>query len=157
MKNKLLTIFLLILFFSFLLPHHQINGQNEDEKFTTIGPIGISNKYIMPEDKRTIKFRIKNNTSRTIKHLFGWVFMIYKKQTDPGKRFLLINNPHKSGITAKGKPHLPGTISEWSFILARKPLILNQNIGFTLQIHPRSIFFANIEPPQKNKENPGNP
>jgi hypothetical protein len=133
-------------------------GQDiEEEKFTTLGPIGISNKYKIPENRRAIIFRIKNYTSRSINQIFGRVFMISKLETDPNKKFLLINNPHKGGNILKGKPHRPGTVSEWNFTLARKPIKGNKDIEYTLQIHPRSIFFSNIEPKQKPKganENP---
>lgn len=149
----LLTLILLLTF-----PSHQAFGQNQEpEKFTTIGPIGISNKYKIPENRRAIIFKIKNYASRSINQIFGRVFMIDKKETDPAKRFLLINNPHKGGSIIKGKPHRPGTVSEWIFVLARKPLKANQNIDYTLQIHPRSIFYVNVEPSRKSKEITGNP
>ncbi|MBC8284036.1 MAG: hypothetical protein H8E32_09500 [Nitrospinae bacterium] len=151
MKNKLFAIFLLTFVLSVLLPHYQVHSQDADEKFTTIGPIGISNKYTLPANRRAIVFRIKNYTSRSISQLFGRVFLIDKSQTDPQKKFLLINNPHKGGTILKGKPHRPGTISEWNFTLIREPLLANQNIEYTLQVHPRSIFFTNGEPIRKIK------
>ena len=157
MKNNLFIAFLLIFSLVLFLSNNQAYGQEEEEKFTNIGPIGISNKYTIPEKKRAIIFRIKNNSSRTIKQLFGRVFKIDKSQTDPQKKFLLINNPHKGGSISKGKPHRPGTISEWHFTLALEAPTANEEIEYTLQVHPKSIFFANIEPIGENKKDQGNP
>lgn len=80
--------------------------------------------------------------------------MIDKLATDPGKKFLLINNPHKGGNIQKGSPHLPGTVSEWNFVLAIKPRLADQNLSYTLQVHPRSIFFSTVEPIRKTIEKP---
>ena len=72
--------------------------------------------------------------------------MINKEASDPRKKLLLTNNPNKGGNILKGSPHLPGTIAEWNFVLAEKPRLADQNISYTLQVHPRSIFFSNVEP-----------
>ncbi len=133
----------------------QVYGQEQDgEKFNNIGAIAISDKYYLPPNRRAIVFRIRNNTSRSISQIFGRVFMIDKAATAPGKKILLINNPHKGGNIQKGSPHLPGAIAEWNFPLAVKPRLANQNISYTLQIHPRSIFYSTVEPMRKAKEKP---
>ena len=80
--------------------------------------------------------------------------MIDKAATDPGKKILLINNPHKGGNIQKGSPHLPGAIAEWNFALAVEPRLANQNVSYTLQVHSRSIFYSNVEPMRKAKEKP---
>ena len=157
MKTNLFIIFLLIFSLILFLSNNKAYGQEEEEKFANIGPIGISNKYTIPKNKRGIIFRIKNNSFRSIKQLFGRVFKIDKSQTDPQKKFLLINNPHKGGSISKGKPHRPGTISEWHFTLALEPQAANEEIEYTLQVHPKSIFFANIEPIGENKKDQNNP
>ena len=157
MKNNLFIAFLLILSLVLFVSNNKAYGQEEEEKFANIGPIGISNKYTIPENKRAIIFRIKNNSSRTIKQLFGRVFKINKSQTDPQKKFLLINNPHKGGSISKGKPHRPGTVSEWRFTLAIEPPAANEEIEYILQVNPKSIFFANVEPIGENKKDQGNP
>jgi len=158
LQKNFSAIFILTLALLLTHPSPKAFGQDQGaEKFTTIGPIGISNKYKIPENRRAIIFKIKNHTSRSINKIFGRVFMIDKKETDPAKRFVLINNPHKGGSIIKGKPHRPGTISEWIFVLARKPMKASQNIDYTLQIHPRSIFYVNVEPPRATKKNPENP
>tara|TARA_B100001123_G_C15132283_1_gene955859 strand:+ start:74 stop:547 length:474 start_codon:yes stop_codon:yes gene_type:complete len=157
MKNNLFIVFLLIFSLVIFLSNNKAYSQEEEEKFANIGPIGISNKYTIPKNKQAIIFRIKNNSSRTIKQLFGRVFKIDKSQTDPQKKFLLINNPHKGGSISKGKPHRPGTISEWHFILALKPPAANEEVDYILQINPKSIFFSNVEPIRENKKAQGNP
>ena len=80
--------------------------------------------------------------------------MIDKAATDPRKKTLLINNPHKGGNIQIGNPHLPGTIAEWNFTLVAVPRLANQNISYTLQVHSRSIFFSNVEPMRKATEKP---
>jgi hypothetical protein len=155
MSNKLFFVYALVLSLILEPLCFQVYGQEEkNEKFTNIGVIAISNKYTLPKNRRAIIFRIKNNTTRSISQIFGKVFMIDKEATDPKNKLLLTNNPNKGGNILKGSPHLPGTIAEWNFVLARKPPLSNQNIRYTLQVHPRSIFFSNVEPIRKAKEKP---
>ncbi len=128
--------------------------EDGNEKFVDIGLIGISTLYSLPEKTNTIVFRIRNNSSRTISHIFGWVYMYDKAPNSKGKNFILLNNPHKGGNIIKGKPHRPGTVSEWSFPLVREPFIANQEIDYTLRVHSRSIFFANVESGNKRAPEP---
>ena len=60
-----------------------------------------------------------------------------------------MNNPHRGGNITKGAPHQPGKVAKWSFPLLRKP---SQEKNYSLRVHPKSIFFASIEP-KKNEEN----
>jgi hypothetical protein len=155
MSNKLFFVYALVFPLILALFCFQVYGQEEkDEKFTNIGAIAISNKYTLPKNRQAIIFRIRNNTTRSISQIFGKVFMIDNEATDPQKKILLTNNPNKGGNILKGSPHLPGTIAEWNFVLAGKPRLSNQNIRYTLQVHPRSIFFSIVEPIRKSKEKP---
>lgn len=135
-------------------PSNALAQEEVNEKFVNIGLIGISNLYILPEKTNTIVFRIRNNSSRTISHIFGWVYMYDKAPNNKGKNFVLLNNPHKGGNIIKGKPHRPGTVSEWSFPLVRELIIANQEIDYTLRVHSRSIFFANVESGNKRAPKP---
>jgi hypothetical protein len=155
MPNKLFFVYALAFSLNLIPLCFQVYGQEQKaEKFTNSGSIGISDKYTLPANRRAIVFRIRNNTTRSISQMFGKVFMIDRLATDPGKRFLLINNPNKGAYTLKGSPHLPGTIAEWNFTLAVKPRLADQNLSYTLQVHPRSIFFSNVEPARKIQEKP---
>ncbi|MBN4078343.1 hypothetical protein JYT29_03370 [Nitrospina gracilis] len=155
MQNKLFFVFALAFALNFAPLGFQVYGQEQKaEKFTNLGAIAISDKYTLPENRRAIVFRIRNNTTRSISQIFGKVYKINKSTTDPKKKFLLINNPHRGANTLKGSPHLPGTIAEWNFVLAVKPRLADQNLSYTLQVHPRSIFFSNVEPMRKAKEKP---
>ena len=152
MQNKLFFVYALSFALNLAPLCFQVNGQEQKaEKFTNIGAIAISDKYTLPDNRGAIVFRIRNNTTRSISQIFGKVYMIDKLATDPRKKILLINNPHKGGNIQKGGPHLPGTVSEWNFVLAMKP---DQNLRYTLQVHPRSIFFSTVEPMRKAKEKP---
>jgi hypothetical protein len=155
MPKKLFFVYALAFALHLAPLSFQVYGQEQKaEKFTNSGAIGISDKYTLPVNRRAIVFRIRNNTTRSISQMFGKVFMIDKLATDPGKKFLLINNPNKGGNILKGSPHLPGAITEWSFTLAIKPRLADQNLSYTLQVHPRSIFFSNVEPIRKTQEKP---
>ena len=135
-------------------PSNALAQEDVNEKFVNIGLIGISNLYTLPDQTKTIVFRIRNNSTRTISHIFGWVYMYDKALNGKGKNFVLLNNPHKGGNIIKGKPHRPGTVSEWSFPLVREPFIANQEIDYTLRVHSRSIFFANVESGNKSTPKP---
>jgi hypothetical protein len=148
-------IYTLVIFLNLLPFSYQVFGQEKnDENFTNLGAIAISDKYTVPDNRRAIVFRIRNNTSRSISQIFGRIFMIDKLATAAGKKVVLINNPHKGGNIQKGNPHLPGTIAEWNFILALKARRPNDNLSYTLQVHPRSIFYSNVEPIRKTEEKP---
>jgi hypothetical protein len=155
MQNKLFFVYALAFSLNLAPLCFQVYGQEQKgEKFTNTGAIAISDKYTLPIKRRAIVFRIRNNTTRSISQIFGKVYMIDRLATDPGKRFLLINNPNKGGNIQKGNPHIPGSIAEWNFPLAVKPRLADQNISYTLQVHPRSIFFSNVEPKRRAKEKP---
>jgi hypothetical protein len=155
MQKKPFFIYVLAFVLNLALLCVQAYGQEQKaEKFTNSGAIGISDKYTLPANRPAIIFRIRNNTTRSISQIFGKVYRINKLATDPRKKILLINNPHKGGNIHKGSPHLPGTIAEWNFSLATSPLLADQNVSYTLQVHPRSIFFSTVEPMRKAKDKP---
>ena len=56
---------------------------NED-KFFNIGPISISDLYTITPNKQNIVFKIKNNTSRTIRQIYGWAYK-FDKGADGGE------------------------------------------------------------------------
>ena len=131
-----------------------IAQEDSNEKFFNIGPISISNLNTIPSKKNNIVFKIKNNTSRTISQIYGWAYKFDKGPDGKTKNFVLLNNPHKGGMIIKGKPHRPGTVSEWSFPLVRKPSSTNQETSYTLRVHSRSIFFASIEQKRESSAEP---
>ncbi len=144
-----------LIILSYVLHSGQALAQEDvQEKFVNVGLISISNQYTLPSKTNTIVFRIKNNAARTISQIYGWVYMYDKGAGGQGKNFVLLNNPHKGGNIIKGNPHMPGTISEWSFPLVREPFIADQEVAYTLRVHSRSIFFANVEVRNKSDSNP---
>jgi hypothetical protein len=126
------------------------------ESFVNSGLISISDLYTLPSKTKTIVFRIKNNAARTISQIYGWVYMYNKGSDGKESNFILLNNPHRGGNIIKGKPHRPRRISEWSFPLLREAVIDNEEIGYTLRVHTRSIFFASIEPINEPDTKPKN-
>ena len=102
MHLKFNKIIVLAFLFNWVTSSSPCYGQEEsEEKFTTIGPIGISDKYKLHENKNRIIFRIKNYTSRSIYKIYGRVFSIDKEEKDLGKKFVLLNNPHQGGTFLK--------------------------------------------------------
>ena len=126
-------------------PGSSMAQEDSNEKFANLGMIAVSNQYILPTETNTIVFRIRNNTTRSISQIYGWVYVYEKGANGIEKNFQLLNNPHKGGNIVKGKPHFPGTISEWSFPLVREPFISDLEIDYTLRVHSRSIYFATVE------------
>jgi len=153
-KKNIFLLLSLSLLSSIFYSVQVIAQEDSNEEFFNIGPISISNLYTIPSTKNNIVFKIKNNTSRTISQIYGWAYKFDKGPDGKGKNFVLLNNPHKGGIIIKGKPHRPGTISEWSFPLVRKPSTTNQEASYTLRVHSRSIFFASIEQRKKTSAEP---
>lgn len=145
-KKQLSLLSVLILLSLTSYSSQALAQEDVTEKFVNLGLISISDLYTLPSETNSIVFRIKNNASRTISQIYGWVYMYDKGPEGKGTNFVLLNNPHRGGTIIKGTPHRPGTISEWSFPLVREPFIANQEIEYTLRVHTRSIFFANIEP-----------
>jgi hypothetical protein len=135
----------------------QAQAQDDvEESFVNSGLISISDLYTLPTKTNTIVFRIKNNAARTISQIYGWVYMYDKGSDGKGTNFVLLNNPHRGGNIIKGTPHRPRKISEWSFPLMREANIESQEIGYTLRVHTRSIYFASIEPRNKQDTEPKN-
>ena len=153
-KKYILLLSSLSLLSSIFYSVQALAQEDSNEKFFNIGPISISDLYTIPSEKNNIIFRIKNNTSRTISQIYGWAYKFDKGPDGKGKNFVLLNNPHKGGIISKGKPHRPGTVSEWSFPLVRKPSITSPETSYTLRVHSRSIFFASIEQRKKSSAEP---
>ena len=153
-KNNIFLLLSLSLLSSIFYSVQALAQEDSNEKFFNIGPISISDLYTIPSEKNNIIFRIKNNTSRTISQIYGWAYKFDKGPEGKTKNFVLLNNPHKGGMIIKGKPHRPGTVSEWSFPLVRKPSITSPETSYTLRVHSRSIFFASIEQRKKSSAEP---
>lgn len=154
MKKQPLLLSGLILLSLIFHSSQALSQEETEENFVNIGLIGVSSLYTIPATTNTIVFRIKNNATRTISQIYGWVYRYDKEPNGKGKNFVLLNNPHKGGNIIKGNPHLPGTVSEWSFPLVRKASPPNDVIEYTLRVHSRSIFFANAEVRNKPTEAP---
>ena len=153
-KRNIFLLLSLSLLSSIFYSVQALAQEDSNEKFFNIGPISISDLYTIPSEKNNIIFRIKNNTSRTISQIYGWAYKFDKGPDGKTKNFVLLNNPHKGGMIIKGKPHRPGTVSEWSFPLVRKPSITSPETSYTLRVHSRSIFFASIEQRKKSSAEP---
>ncbi|NIQ04146.1 MAG: hypothetical protein GWM98_30465, partial [Nitrospinaceae bacterium] len=94
---------------------------------------------------RYILFRIRNNTPRSISHIYAWIYK-YRDLGRAGKKdYVLVNNPHQGGQVLKG-PHAPGTVKEWRFSLRKDLPLPEKNEKFTLRVQPGAIFYHSLEP-----------
>ncbi len=149
----LLAVFTLLILTSYA-SHARAQDEGVAENFVNLGLISISDLLTLPAKTKSIVFRIKNNTSRSISQIYGWVYMYDKVANGRRTNFVLMNNPHRGGRIIEGAPHRPGTIAEWHFPLVREPFIPNAELDYSLRVHPRSIFFASIEPRDKQDTAP---
>jgi hypothetical protein len=145
-KHLLLLAAFTLLNLTSYASHVRAQDEGVAENFVNLGLISISDLLTLPAKTKSIVFRIKNNTSRTISQIYGWVYKYDKVSNGRGKNFVLMNNPHRGGRVTEGAPHRPGTIAEWHFPLVREPFTPNAELDYSLRVHPRSIFFASIEP-----------
>ncbi len=143
-KNLIFIICILQILLSFQDSNAQSKEDNEEEKFINLGLISFSPKYIVTEDFRLIRFKIRNNTNRTISNMFPWIYKYKKSEDGKASDFILVNNPHQGGLIQKNRIHPPGKKLFWQFKLVR-PVPLEKNQEYTLRVSPKSIFYSRVE------------
>lgn len=114
------------------------------EEFVPQGLVAYDTNYLLGEGRDFIVFKIRNDGTRTISHLFGWVYR-YNESPQGATDFLLMNNPHQSAFLIKGGPHRSGKVAQWRFSL-NSIIPPNANERFILRVSPKSVFFAHHEP-----------
>ena len=133
-------------------------AQNISQKdFTNLGLISISRNYTLAKDASHIIFPIRNNTTRTISNIFGWVYRFNQPPEGKPFNFVLVNNPHRGGTVIKGKPHRPTTIADWRFPLIKAVPGSKKAGKYTLRISTKSVFYPKVEPPNLKKKSPNQP
>lgn len=144
-------LFLIIASHNFQVGSVWAQAGGSSKEFTHMGLISVSRNYSIAEDYSHITFSIKNNSSRTIQNIYGWVYRY--NQAPNGKPFnlVLLNNPHKGGIVLNGAPHRPNEIQDWRFPLKPGAPPTEKTEKYTLKITNKSIFFSNSEPLKKSK------
>lgn len=138
----------------FILGTGQVLGQpaetdEEEIDFFNLGLISVSPNYILAEDAKFILFTIRNNTTRSISNIFGWVYEFIEDEQGVSSNFRLVNNPNQGGLIIKEKHHTPGTVVQWRFSLIASKQPVDPLKSFTLRISPKGIFFSRIEPQPK--------
>ncbi len=124
-----------------------------DEVFIDLGPISFSSNFVLSPDLDHITFRIKNQTTRTIDKMYGWVYHYAKGTVSNPRNLTLVNNPHRGGTVTLGQPHRPGEIAEWRFPLIKTLPSTDIAEKFTLRVTLKGIFYPRIEPPSLLKDN----
>lgn len=140
---------------SFFLPSlgtAQAPSALEDRTFVSTGVVAFDPDFRLTPGQGFVVFDIRNDSPRTISHLFGWVFRYREGMKDPAG-FILVNNPHQPATQVGGRAHRAGSVASWRFILQNtEPLEPDEKL--TLRISPRSVFYRNVEPSPPTEENP---
>ncbi len=118
---------------------------NEGPEYINFGYVSVSPKYTIAPNAKSIIFRIRNNATRSIQSIFGWVYEFEEPEEGEATQFRLVNNPNKSGIPIKGAIHKPAAEEQWRFPLIAANPPVNSSKKFTILIDPRGIRFAIIE------------
>ena len=125
--------------------------ESKSEGFVNLGYISVSPKYIISTNGKTITYKIRNNTTRSISHLFAWIYEVKKQGENTTPSYRLVNNPNRAGLPVKGIAHPPGKIADWRFPLTAAETQKKSGVSYTFRISHRGVFFTNLEktkPPQ---------
>ncbi len=117
----------------------------EEQEFVNFGYVSVSPKYKIAPNAKSIIFKIRNNATRSIQSIFGWVYEFQEPEEGEATQFRLVNNPNKSGIPIKGVAHKPSAEEQWRFPLIAANPPVDSSKQFTILIDPRGVRFATIE------------
>ena len=145
---KLIAFAAIILFFGISdaqTPANDDSSNKSEEEFVNMGYISVSPKYTIGPRAKSITFKIKNNATRSIQSIFGWVYEFTESEEGEVSNFRLVNNPNKSGLPSKRSAHKPITDETWRFPLIAVNPPIDPSKKFTLLVDPKGIRFAIIE------------
>jgi len=118
---------------------------NEETEYVNFGYVSASTSFVVDPRAKNITFKIKNNATRSIQSIFGWVYEIRVEEEGAIPQYRLVNNPNKGGILLKGGAHQPSAEEQWRFPLVAANPPLDTSKQFTILIDPRGVRFANFE------------
>ena len=127
------------------LAQNQQEENYEESEFVNFGYVSVSPKYKVGPKAKSITFKIRNNATRSIQSIFGWVYEFQKPKEGETPKFRLVNNPNKSGVPTKGVMHRPSAEAQWRFPLIASNPPVDTSKQFTILIDPKGIKFALIE------------
>ena len=128
-----------------LAQKNQNDSGKQEEEYINLGYISVSPKYKLGPRAKNIIFKIRNNATRSIQNIFGWVYEFQEGEEGEASEFRLVNNPNKGGIIDKGGAHEPTKEENWRFPLIAANPPINPSNKFTLLVDPRGIRFASFE------------
>ncbi len=118
---------------------------DEDAEFVNFGYISVSPRYTLAPRAKSIIFIIRNNATRSIQSIFGWVYEFQQEEEGGASQFRLVNNPNKGGVLIKGGAHEPAAEKQWRFPLVAANPPIDPSKQFTILVDPRGIRFAAFE------------
>lgn len=142
-KNLLYLAWLILLLAPIPVSAQADSPENE---LIDLGPISFSPDYNLSKDKSFIIFTIRNNTTRSIRGIFAWIYEFNEDENNVPVNFRLANNPHKGGLSITGEAHVPGALTGWRFPLTPARLLNDKSQKFILRASPKGIFFSTVEP-----------
>lgn len=120
-------------------------GGDQEPEYTNFGYVSVSPNFLVDPKARNITFKIRNNATRSIQSIFGWVYEIKVEEEGAAPQFRLVNNPNRGGILLKGRAHEPSSEKQWRFPLMATNPPVDPSKQFTILIDPRGVRFANFE------------
>jgi hypothetical protein len=118
---------------------------NQEPEYVNFGYVSVSPTFVVDPRAKSITFKIRNNATRSIQSIFGWVYEIKTEEKGATSQFRLVNNPNKGGILLKGRAHEPSAEKQWRFPLVAANPPLDPSKQFTILIDPRGVRFSNFE------------
>jgi hypothetical protein len=118
---------------------------DEDVEYVNFGYVSVSPRFVVDPRAKNITFKIRNNATRSIQSIFGWVYEIRVEEEGATPQYRLVNNPNKGGILLRGGAHKPFAEEQWRFPLVAANPPLDPSKQFTVLIDPRGVRFANFE------------
>jgi len=120
----------------------QTELEKKEEKLINLGLISLSSEYSLGRDGNHIIFKIKNNSSRTLSTIYGWVYVYREDEKGAAEKLELVNNPHRGGILVEGIPQWPGQWGQWRFPIQRPPGRRDSSDKYRLHVYDRGVFFS---------------
>ena len=117
----------------------------EEPEYVNFGYVSVSPRYALAPGAKSITFKVRNNATRSIQNIFGWVYELTIEEEGATPQFRLVNNPNKGGILLTGGMHEPAAEKQWRFPLIAANPPLDPTKQFTILIDPRGVRFANFE------------
>ena len=144
LKASQAVLIFIWVFLSLPYGYAQTELEKKEDKSIHLGLISLSPEYSLGQDGNHIIFKIRNNSSRTLGTIYGWVYIYRENEKGVAEKLELVNNPHRGAIVVEGKPQLPGQWGRWRFPINRPPGRRDSSDKYRLHVYNRGVFFSRL-------------